>query len=363
MKRGRKMRNRWTKEEAWAWYNDQPWVNGCNFIPANTSLKLYYDPATHEESKKLIEKEVKLAADVGINSFRMHRLLPRDVWKNDHDRGMEYLEEFIGLLDKYGISLMPVLGNDCVFSKPDENGNSVSCFVGAPVVGWRPDDDMNNWAETEAYYMDIVNAYKNDRRIYAWNIWNEAGNANRNLEMISLPLINRVFYLLREADVTQPLTADCWGLYKQVEGRYNFETGLDPIELAVCNLSDIITWHYYGDLLHTKKYMKYLMEKFERPMLNTEWGHRPWGSFIPSTLSLFKKYNCGSYFFGFVTGPYFDMTKVWGFIRDDDRIDQNVWMHGIFYADFTPYDQDDIDALLEMKDVLEKERQGKTVKK
>ena len=139
------MRNRWTKEEAWAWYNDQPWVNGCNFIPANTSLKLYYDPATHEESKKLIEKEVKLAADVGINSFRMHRLLPRDVWKNDRDRGMEYLEEFIELLDKYGISLMPVLGNDCVFSKPDENGRSVSCFVGAPVVGWRPDDDMNNW--------------------------------------------------------------------------------------------------------------------------------------------------------------------------------------------------------------------------
>jgi hypothetical protein len=174
-----------------------------------------------------------------------------------------------------------------------------------------------------------------------------------------MPFLNRICYLLRAADVIQPLTADCWGLYNQVEGRYNWKVGLDPLEWVSCNLSDIISFHYYGDLLHTKAYMKFLAETFDRPMLNTEWGHRPWGSFIPSHLPLFKKYNVGSYFFGFVIGKYFDMTKVWNWIADDDRIDTSLWMHGIFYDDFTPYDQDDIDALLEMKAILEKENAEK----
>jgi len=356
------MRNRWTREEAWEWYNSQPYINGCNFIPANVGRGDYYDPSVHEEAKKKIEVEVKLAADLGINSFRGIQLPPMQMWKDDRDLAMQYLDEYLDMLDRYGINVMPVLGSDCLPSKPDENGNRISCFDGKPVVGWMPEDDMNMWEQREAYVWDLATRYRDDRRIYMWNVWNEAGNSNRNREMLSLPFINRLFYLLRKAEVTQPLTADCYGLYNQIEGRYNFEVGLDPIERAVCNLSDIITFHYYGDLLHTKKYFKFLQEEFGRPMLNTEWGHRPWGSFIPSHLPLFKKYNIGSYFFGFVVNQETDgfrLDKVWPFIADDDRIDTSLWMHGIYRSDYTPYDQDDIDALLEMKAILEKERAEK----
>ena len=35
----------------------------------------------------------------------------------------------------------------------------------------------------------------------------------------------------------------------------------------------------------------------------------------------------------------------------------------IFHADFTPYDQDDIDALMDMKEIIQKENEEKFGKK
>ena len=348
------MKRQWTSEEAWNWYNSRPYINGCNFLSGFLKRNDLYLPDKHDEAMRIIKKEVALAAEVGLNSFRMH-LPPKDLWEKNPEQTEKYFEDFLTLCDSYGIDLMPVLFSDCL----------PSCFTGEDVVGELPEDDPKNWPSSEAYVLAFAKIYKDDPRISVWNIWNEAGNSHRNIGMLSLPFIKRLFEILREADVSQPLTCDCWGLYKQIEGRYNFEPGLDPIEKEVCDLSDVITFHYYGDLLHTKAYFKYLMEHYDRPLINTEWGHRPWGSFIPSTLPLFKKYNIGSYFFGFVRGPVpeFDIAKVWQWIENDDRIDTKLWMHGIYHADFTPYDQDDIDALMEMKAILQKENEEKFGKK
>ena len=349
------MGRQWSREEAWDWYRARPYVNGCNFAPANVSMQQFYSPKTHEAAFPLMEKEVRLAASVGLNSFRL-RLPPRECWREDPARTVAYFEEFIALCDDCGISLMPRFFSDCAaVYPPDANGRRVTCFDGTRAVGTLPEDDPANWPEAERYVLDFVLPHRDDRRVLMWNIWNEAGNANRQTR--SLPFITRLFELLRAHDVSQPLTADCYGLYRQVEGRYSFELGLEPVERAVCGLSDIITFHYYGDLLHTKKYFLYLAEQFGRPMLNTEWGHRPWGSFIPSHLPLFKKYNVGSYFFGLVIGPYARYDRVWPFIADDKSIDTSLWMHGVFHSDFTPYDPDDIDALMAMKAVLERERE------
>ena len=27
----------WSKEKAWAWYNAQPWMRGCNYLPASAA--------------------------------------------------------------------------------------------------------------------------------------------------------------------------------------------------------------------------------------------------------------------------------------------------------------------------------------
>ena len=30
----------WTKERAWAWYDAQPWIRGCNYMPASAAASL-----------------------------------------------------------------------------------------------------------------------------------------------------------------------------------------------------------------------------------------------------------------------------------------------------------------------------------
>lgn len=39
-------------------------------------------------------------------------------------------------------------------------------------------------------------------------------------------------------------------------------------------LSDIITFHFYGDYTHARRMVKFL-KQFNRPLINTEWMHRP----------------------------------------------------------------------------------------
>lgn len=30
----------WTQEKAWAWYNEQPWIRGCNYMPASAENRM-----------------------------------------------------------------------------------------------------------------------------------------------------------------------------------------------------------------------------------------------------------------------------------------------------------------------------------
>lgn len=358
------MKQRWSKEDIWAWYNARPWMNGCNFIPHNiiNSVELWQEQ-DYEDVMNGVLRDIELAQYLGLNSFRM-RLPDRFVWANQHDGLMKRYDAFLTLAFKHGITVMPLLMGDCLMPKESQRpaphlgkqpepvkghfgGNTLSPFDGTPKVGWMPEDDVEAWPATEEYILDFVDRYKNDERIIMWNIWNEAGNSHRDL--LSLPFIKRLFTLLREADVSQPLTADVWGNYEQVNGRYNFIADLAPIEKEVCELSDIISFHYYGDYIHCRKYFEMLAGRYGRPVLNTEWLHRPWKSLIQTHLPLFKKYNVGSYFFGFVNGKT-QHDQVWDFIRDDPSIDTSLWMHDIFHIDGTPYDRDEIDTFMAMKE-------------
>lgn len=117
------------------------------------------------------------------------------------------------------------------------------------------------------------------------------------------------------------------------------------IEKHSIELSDIITFHYYGDYSHSRQYIEFLSQ-FNRPLINTEWLHRPFRSLIQTHLPLWKKEEVGSYFFGFVNGKsQFDC--VWEFIKKLPDIDTSLWMHDIFHEDFTPYDREEIEVIWE----------------
>lgn len=362
------MRKRWTEQEIWDWYNARPWINGCNFIPHNIiNAEELWQEEGHEEVIRGLLLDISLMVGLGFNTVRIS-LPSRFVWENQHDGVMKRFDDFLNLLYQNGITAMIGFSGDCLmpkdaphpqphFGKQPEpvkghfGGDTQSPFDGTPKIGWMPEDDTSEWASTEKYLMEFAQRYKDDDRVSVWNIWNEAGNSHR--DTLSLPFIARLFNLMRELNVSQPLTADVWGYYRQVNGRYNFKAGLEPIERICIELSDIITFHYYGDYIHCRNYIE-MLQQFGRPIVNTEWLHRPWGSFIQTHLPLFKKYNVGSCFFGFVNGKaQFD--QVWDFIRDDKTVDTSLWMHDIFHSDGTPYDQDEIDTLMAVKAQAAKE--------
>ena len=72
--------NRWTVEQANTWYESQPWLVGCNFLPSTAinQLEMWqaetYDPET-------IERELGWAEDLGFNTLRVY--LHDLVWSDD----------------------------------------------------------------------------------------------------------------------------------------------------------------------------------------------------------------------------------------------------------------------------------------
>lgn len=348
---------RWSEEKAWDWYNSRPWITGCNFIPSNTRGRIeLWQEYRHEEIMEQVTKEVALARSIGFNSFRMG--LPFIVWKHQREGFFKRVDDFLDLLESYGITLMPVLFSDCTVPKevyrepefgrqPDPvpgyfGGSPVTPFDGTTKVGYFFGDEKENWPDIERFVRELAERYGNDSRIIMWNIWNEAGNMNRG--MMSFPLMNSIFSWLRDMKVSQPLTADVCGLGGEFPyGYLNRPDVLSPMEEKCIELSDIITWHFYGDYSHTVRYLKFL-KLFRRPLINTEWLHRPFRSLIQTHMPLFKEENVGSYMFGFVNGKA-QFHIVWEHIKNLPDIDLRLWMHDIYHSDFTPYDEKEIEVI------------------
>jgi len=353
-----------TEDEIWAWYKAHDWISGFNFIPSGAMdgvlwMLQEYD---HENAFREASKEIALAARMGFNSVRV--FMPFYLWRVEHDSYMKNLEQFIQLLDSYHMTLMPVLFNDCCVSKsmykdpvlgkqPEPvpgyfGGSNVTPFdddtQNGDTVGYDIVDEPDMEPQVKAYVQEMARVYGQDDRILIWNIWNEAGNSQRMEK--SVPLMRKVFAWMREADVKQPLTADVWGAGADHPYGWLKNPGIyAEVERVAIELSDIITFHFYGDYTHARQYISILKE-YGRPLINTEWMHRPYRSIIQTHMPLWKREKVGSYFFGFVNGKA-QFNYVWEFIKKLPDIDTRLWMHDIFHSDFTPYDEDEIRVIEE----------------
>jgi hypothetical protein len=107
----------WPAERAWDWYRKQLWLVGFNFVPStacNTTewwQEETFDPTT-------IERELGWASGIGFNTTRA--FLQYIVWKHDPAGFKKRFEQFLALADKHGISVMPVLFDDCAFGDPQQ---------------------------------------------------------------------------------------------------------------------------------------------------------------------------------------------------------------------------------------------------
>ena len=111
----------WSRERAWAWYNEHNWLRGCNFMSSDCANRIdQWQEEGFEERLKTADEELALAAQTGFNSIRI--ILEFFVWDKQHDGFMERFDRYLETAWKHGISCMVVLGNDCMqpkeFTKP-----------------------------------------------------------------------------------------------------------------------------------------------------------------------------------------------------------------------------------------------------
>lgn len=346
---------RWTQQQAWEWYKARPWIRGFNFRPSDCvnwiELWQSHDHAAKEET---VERELKLAAEVGFNSVRV--LLSFEVWKLEHDVFLDNLERFLATAHGHGISLMPVFGNDCTVPKEVHTPPTLGVqpvdwgYHGGvrrsphdvlPAPGYSYLDEPEAAQATYEMVDEVVGRFATDERIVIWDLFNEPGNSRR--ESMSLPHLQRFFEVARSHSPVQPLTSGPF--------RVGPSSELSEIEQTAMDLSDVITFHDYRDFGRSVQILNRLKHE-GRPLLNTEWLHRMQGNDVATHLPLYFLERVGCFHWGFVAGKsqtYEPWEALWRRREagQGDHYDFTKWQHDLYRPSLRPYDPNEIDLFRE----------------
>jgi Glycosyl hydrolases family 2, TIM barrel domain len=320
----------WSKYTAIRWYNQQGWVRGCDFIPSTAinQLEMWqadtFDPVT-------IEKELGYAQSIGLNCMRvfLHHL----AWQQAPG-GFKYrMEQYLTIANSKNIKTIFVFFDDC-WNESYVAGKQPAPKPGIHNSGWLRDpgkllyQDSTLMSALETYEKDILQSFKNDKRILLWDLYNEPGNSNyQNKSMV---LLKKAFQWAREINPTQPITAGVWNK--------------DLVDLTAYQLlnSDVITYHNYeNETAHL--FAIDSLKKFGRPLICTEYMARLRNSTFFNIMPLLKKENVGAINWGLVSGK--TNTKYAWDTPMPDGAEPKIWFHDIFRPDGSPYSQAEIDLI------------------
>jgi hypothetical protein len=322
----------WTPERAWTWYNSQPWLVGCNFLPSTAvnDVEMWQKKSF---DAKTIDRELGWAQELGFNTVRV--FVNYVVWDADAAALKETMRRFLAMADQHGISTLVILFDDCfkpepaVGKQPDpEPGVHNSQWVQSPGVKRR--EDRAAWPRLEEYVKDIVGTFASDRRVLAWELYNEP--------TASLPLVEAAFKWARAARPLQPLTTTIYGTPEMRE--------------RIIELSDVLCFHNYGPLPGVKAEIQSLLGH-GRPVFCTEWMARDGGSRFETHLPFFKEKRIACWSWGLVAGRTQTFFP-WG--SPKGAPEPALWHHDILRTDGTPFDAREVQFIKVMSDVTRCER-------
>ena len=343
--------HQWSKDKANAWYAQHRWLIGSNYVPTDAinQLEMFqaetFDPAQ-------IDKEFGWAEGLGMNTMRV--FLHDQLWTRDAAGFKQRLDQFLGIAAKHKIKPLLVFFDSCWDANP-KSGPQHAPVPGVHNSGWVQSPgkaglaDAANYPKLEAYVRDVIGAFKDDKRILGWDLWNEPDNAfggagpdspeGREKIRLVTALLPRVFEWARAANPSQPLTSGVW-----IRDDWATAEKLTAVERVQLLQSDIITFHDYSWPEVFERRIKQL-QTYGRPILCTEYVARGAGSTFDQSLPIAYKYDVGVINWGFVLGktqtnlpwdswqkPYVDSQPV-------------VWHHDIFHPDGKPYRQAELDLI------------------
>lgn len=342
--------SQWTIQRINDWYAEKGWLLGCNYAPSSAvnQLEMWeadsFDPLT-------IDRELGWAEGLGFNSIRvfLHHLL----WEHDAEGLKQRMETFLTLADKHGIGVMFVLF-DSVWNPFPEPGKR-EYKIGVHNSGWLQSPgieilkDPRKHDQLEGYVKGVISHFANDRRIHVWDLFNEPCNTNgssygayepKNKADLSLVLLKKTFAWAREVNPSQPLTAGVW------IGEWT-DDKIKELDRFMLQSSDVITFHNYESPEEMERRIK-ILQRFDRPILCTEYMARGFNNTFESILPIFRKHNVSGYNWGLVAGKT-QTSYPWDSWTVTYDGEPSLWFHDIFRADGTPYREEEIHYLSQFK--------------
>lgn len=345
----------WSKEKADAWFAQQPWLIGANYLPSNAINQLEMWQAD-TWSPELINKELGWMENLGMNTLRVY--LHDIPYRTDKEGFFNRIEKFLQICAKHNIRPMLVIF-DSVWDPYPQSGKQPKPEPGVHNSGWVQSpgaaylQNPHKWGELETYVKDLISTFKADKRILAWDIYNEPdndnpnsyGENNRKVEIpnkkaLGVALLKASFAWAREAAPSQPITAAPW------YGDWSSMEVMSEMDHFLFTHSDIITFHSYDGPEEFSRKVDHL-KKLGRPLICTEYMARPYGSTFKNILPIAKENQTGMINWGFVNGKSNTIYPwdSWGKTYNQEPI---PWFHDILRADGTPYLQAEVNFIKEI---------------
>jgi hypothetical protein len=333
-------RARWTSDQAKAWYAQQEWLVGSNYINADAINQLEMWQATTFDPAE-IDRELGWAQAMGMTTMRvfLHDLL----WQQNPGGFKKRIDTFLDIAARHHIKPLFVLFDSCWDPHP-RLGPQHPPIPGVHNSGWVQGPgaaalaDPAQLPRLEAYVKGVVGAFAKDDRVLGWDVWNEPDNpASQYPDDVPAKLAHvaallpQVFAWARSVDPIQPLTSGVWH-----DGHWDRLAGLNAIEKTQLTQSDIISFHDYGWPEEFAARARSL-ESYGRPIICTEYMARGNGSTFDTVLPIGKKMDIGMINWGFVNGktqtdlPWNSWQRPYVLQRPP------IWFHDILHRDGTPY--------------------------
>lgn len=331
----------WPAARANAWYAQQPWLVGSNFLPSTAINQLeMWQPETFD--LLTIDRELGWAQSLGMNTMRvfLHNLL----WQQDAQGFLHRMDQFLEVAARHSIRITFVIF-DSVWDPQPRLGPQHeprphvhnSGWVQSPGAGLLKDD--SRWdAELKPYVVGVLTRFREDHRIVMWDLMNEPDNDSVQYKATELPdkaaralkLLQQEWKWARGVNPSQPLTSGVW------KGDYSSDATLSEMERLQLQNSDVITFHSYNRPEVTRARIAAL-RRYHRPIICTEYMARPLGSTFAAILPLLKQEQVGAYNWGFVSGKS-QTIYPWDSWEKTYTAEPNPWFHDIFRKDGTLYD-------------------------
>ncbi len=323
-----KERTVWSKEKANAWYAKLPWMAGADFLPSTAINQLEMWQAESFDSVT-IDRELGFAQGIGMNVMRVY--LHHLVWQADQAGFKKRMNTYLSIAGKHGITTIFVFFDDC-WNETYAPGKQPLPKPGIHNSGWVRDPgklmdmDLSAAVMLEKYVKDILAAFKKDKRILLWDLYNEPGNSGYGNK--SMPLLQKAFSWGRTINPDQPLSAGVWDLRLKELNQFQLEN------------SDVITYHNYMNEKEHLKWIDSFLVQTGKPLICTEYMARTRDSRFDNIMPMLKERKIAAINWGLVAGKS-NTIYAWD-TPIPDGSEPKIWFHDIFRKDGTPYSEEEV---------------------